>query len=61
MSHEITNTEAMGHRLTQLITIFCQHFFSKPDLDHVVAHGPREYYVSQQPGVVPGAQTHLNE
>ena len=29
------------------------------DLDHVVAHRPREDHVCQQPGVVPRAQTHL--
>ena len=58
MSHEITNTEAMGRRLCW----YCSTIFvSKPDLDHVVAHGPREDYVGQQPGVVSGAQTHLNE
>ena len=45
----------------QLTSIFCLIFGSKPDLDHVVAHGPREDHVGQQPGVVPGAQTHLNE
>ena len=39
----------------QLITIFCV----RPDLDHVVTHGPREDHVGQQPGVVPRAQTHL--
>ena len=30
-------------------------------LDHVVAHGPREDHVCQQPGVVARAQTHLKD
>ena len=47
--------------LLNYLQSFARIFVSNPDLDHVVAHGPREDHVGQQPGVVPGAQAHLNE